>query len=105
MPWRAAPRLSREAQTVLAALVSGQHLKSHRDMDGEKLYVLHDAANHSHTPISAATVAELRDRGLIVGNMKFPAATSLLTVEGEQAAAVLSASPRRPLLARLFSRR
>ncbi len=109
MPWRVRARLSREAQTVLVALVSGQHLKSHRDLDGAKVYALHDAANRTHTPVAAATVDELRTRGLIVGNMKFPAATYLLTVEGEKVAAALvgqtGGSPLRPLLARLFPRR
>lgn len=102
MSWLARPRLSREAQAVLVALVSGQHLKSHRELDGRKVYALHDAANQSLTPVRAATVDELRDRGLIAGNMKFPAATYLLTHEGEQVAATLSASPLRPVLARLF---
>lgn len=105
MPWRGPRRLSRDARSVLAALVNGQHLKSHREVDGAKRYALHDAANATHTPVAVATVDELRDAGLIAGNMKFPAATYLLTTEGEKVAASLSTSPLRPLLARLFPRR
>lgn len=95
-------RLGKAEQQVLRALVSGQLLKSHRDLDGRKVYALHDAANTTATPVNAAVVNRLRDRGLIVGNMKFPAATYLLTSTGEQVAASLTPSPFRPLLARLF---
>ena len=95
-------RLGRDEKEVLRSLVSGYQLKSHRYLDGQKSYALHDTGTDATRPVLAATVDRLRDRGLIVGNMKFPAATYMLTVEGERVAASLTTSPLRPLLARLF---
>jgi predicted MarR family transcription regulator len=94
--------LGKAEQQVLAALVSGQHLKSHRYLDGRKVYALHDVANTQDIPVAATVVDHLRDLGLIAGNMKFPAATYLLTPAGERVAASLTQTPFRPLLARLF---
>jgi hypothetical protein len=93
-------RIGRDEKETLAALVSGYQLKSHRYLDGEKVYRLHDTATEATRPVSLATVERLRTRGLIVGNMKFPAATYMLTTEGERVAASLTSSPFRPLLAR-----
>jgi hypothetical protein len=95
-------RLGRQENEILAALVSGYQLKSHRYLDGQKAYTLHDTGSDATRPVLVATVERLRDRGLIVSNMKFPAATYMLTEEGERVAASLTASPLRPLLARLF---
>lgn len=95
-------RLGRQEKDILRALVSGYQLKSHRYLDGEKVYTLHDTGTDATQPVLVATVVRLRDRGLIVGNMKFPAATYLLTAEGERVAASLTTSPFRPILARLF---
>lgn len=95
-------RLSRAEQHVLAALVSGHHLKSHRYLDGSKCYALHDAANSTDEPVAAATVDKLRARGLIAGNMKFPAATYLLTTQGAEVAQALTQSPLNPLFARML---
>lgn len=95
-------RLGREEKDVLRALVSGYQLKSHRYLDGQKEYTLHDTASDASRPVRVATVDRLRDLGLIVGNMKFPAATYMLTTEGERVAVSLTSSPLRPLLARLF---
>ena len=95
-------RLGSEEKDVLRALVSGYQLKSHRYLDGQKEYTLHDTASDATSPVHVATVDRLRDLGLIVGNMKFPAATYMLTTEGERVAVSLTTSPLRPLLARLF---
>jgi hypothetical protein len=95
-------RLRSEEKEVLRALVSGYQLKSHRYLDGEKVYTLHDTATDATQPVPVAAVDRLRDLGLIAGNMKFPAATYLLTAEGERVAASLTTSPLRPILARLF---
>ena len=95
-------RLGREEKKVLRALVSGYQLRSHRYLDGEKHYALHDTATDATEQVSVHTVDRLRELGLIVGNMKFPAATYMLTINGEQVAASLTTSPLRPLLARLF---
>src|SRR3712207_7524490 len=80
-------RLGREEKEVLRALVSGYQLKSHRYLDGQKLYLLHDTATDATHSVSVTTVDRLRDLGLIAGNMKFPAATYMLTSEGERMAA------------------
>jgi hypothetical protein len=95
-------RLGRQEKEVLRALVSGYQLKSHRYLDGQKIYTLHDTATDATRPVRVTTVDRLRDLGLIVGNMKFPAATYMLTIEGERVAASLTPSPLRPILARLF---
>jgi hypothetical protein len=95
-------RANQEEKAVLRALVSGYQLKSHRYLNGQKEYTLHDTATDATRPVQAATVDRLRDAGLIVGNMKFPAATYMLTINGERVAASLTPSPLRPLLARLF---
>ena len=95
-------RLSKAERHVLAALVSGRHLKSHRTLDGSKHYALHDTTNTHSEPVAAGTVDKLRERGLIAGNMKFPAATYLLTAQGAEVAASLTATPLNPLLVRLF---
>lgn len=95
-------RLGSEEKTVLRALVSGYHLQSHRYLDGQKVYTLHNTAGDATEPIHPSTVAHLRDLGLIAGNMKFPSATYILTGEGERIAASLTDSPLHPLLARLF---
>jgi hypothetical protein len=95
-------RLGRHERETLRALVSGFQLKSHRYLDGQKVYTLHDTATDATRPVDAATVDRLRDLGLIVGNMKFPAATYMLTEEGARMATSLTTSPLRPLLARFF---
>lgn len=95
-------RLGREEKDVLRALVSGYTLRSHRYLDGQKLYALHDTATDATRTVAVTTVERLRARGLIVGNMKFPAATYMLTTDGERVAASLTPTPLRPLLARLF---
>jgi hypothetical protein len=95
-------RLGSDEKEVLRALVSGYQLKSHRYLDGQKEYTLHDTATDATRPVTVTTVDRLRDLGLIAGNMKFPAATYMLTTEGERVAASLTSSPLRPLLARLF---
>lgn len=94
--------LRSEEKEILRALVSGYQLKSHRYLDGQKSYMLHDTATDATQPVLVNTVDRLRDLNLIVGNMKFPAATYMLTTEGERVAASLTPSPLRPILARLF---
>ena len=95
-------RLKHAEKTVLRALVSGSHLKSHRYLDGSKLYALHALDHDAPQPVDAAVVDHLRDLGLISSNMKFPAATYLLTAQGAKVAASLTTSPLRPILSRLF---
>lgn len=74
-------RLSAEARQVLQALAGGSFLKSHRYLDGSKVYRLHDLSGQSR-PVSRATVDALVRHRLVTSNQKFPAATYMLTDRG-----------------------
>ncbi|MEZ4860420.1 MAG: hypothetical protein R3C14_03905 [Caldilineaceae bacterium] len=63
---------------VLAALIQGATLKSHRTLDGNKVHRLHPLAGPP-VVVVARTVRRLERTGMIRSNMKFPAATYLLT--------------------------
>ncbi|HEX9925959.1 MAG TPA: hypothetical protein VGD99_25100 [Anaerolineae bacterium] len=94
-------KLSRVQQNVLRALVKGATLKSHRHLDGTKVYKLHPLAEPTET-ISRKTIEALRARTLIHSNQKFPAATYLLTEKGKEAALGLDESSHLPLSASNF---
>jgi hypothetical protein len=98
-------RLSAGEKSVLRALVSGSRLQSHRELDGGKRYSLHALTGEADQPVSAAVVERLRTSGLIESNMKFPAATYLLTSEGAKVAASLTHNPLHPLISRMLSPR
>lgn len=70
---------------LLQALADGLRLKDHRDLDGHKTYLLHQADDASD-PVDAADVEALTDAGLISSNKKFPAATYWLTEAGKRMA-------------------
>lgn len=93
-------RLHADEQRILAALVQGSRLRSHRYLDGVKVYRLHRPEDDAGEEVPAALVERLRARGLIAGNMKFPSATYLLTALGERTAAALVADPLHPVTAR-----
>jgi hypothetical protein len=82
------PRLTPAQITLLRAMLDGAALKVHRDLDGAKTHLLHPLAGDP-LPITAELVESLRDRGLIQSNLKFPAATYVLT---DRALAALAAS-------------
>ena len=68
---------------LLEAMAAGQFLKSHRDIDGNKAFILHDeAGDRQH--IDPALVELLRRQGLIDSNKKFPVATFWLTESGRR---------------------
>lgn len=67
--------------TLLRALRDGATLKVHRTLDGEKVHRLHPLEGEP-VPVDRDLVDQLVRAGLIVSNMKFPAATYLLTEEG-----------------------
>ncbi len=76
--------LSPAAKQILAAMQQGASLKAHRTLDGLKLHKVHPLAGAAfEVPTSA--VRALEKRGWLRSNMKFPAATYLLTEEGSQA--------------------
>lgn len=70
---------------LLQAMADGLQLKDHRDLDGHKAYLLHQA-NDASDPVDAADVEALTDAGLISSNKKFPAATYWLTEAGKRMA-------------------
>ena len=89
-------RLTTEQQEVLAALQTGQHLKVHRTPDGLKRYHLHRVDGSVAGNVSAGIVDRLERGGFIESNMKFPAATFLLTEKGNSAATRITGSRQSP---------
>jgi len=84
---------------VLQALIDGATLKAHRYLDGAKLYKLHSLAGPAE-PVERETVDFLKKHRLIKSNMKFPAATYLLTDKGAKAAGSVAQTDSGPLSAR-----
>jgi hypothetical protein len=73
--------LSPAQRRILIAMREGATLKAHRTLDGEKMHRLHPLQGEPE-PVDAADVEALRELGLIASNMKFPAATYVLTEKG-----------------------
>ena len=71
-------------RSLLQAMSDGATLKSHRDLDGQKFHLLHPLHGEPQR-VPPALVESLRDLGMIQSNLKFPAATYVLT-EGALAA-------------------
>ena len=81
--------LNEAHEYVLKALANGIVLKGHRSIEGEKVYKLH-AMDGSEIEIIAPDVMDfLKENKLIHSNMKFPAASFLLTDKGREIAAAL----------------
>lgn len=76
-------RLTTDAHAVIKRLASGWTLKAHRHLDGRKEYRLHPLGNGDAQVVAGQTVKELQQHRLISSNMKFPAATYLLTERGQ----------------------
>lgn len=85
--------LSEPHKKILLALASGCALKSHRYLDGRKLYQLHPPDGRAET-VEWSTVEALQERGLIDSNKKFPAATYWLTEKGKTVVAGLHPAPQ-----------
>lgn len=80
---------TRPAQAkILRALINGSTLKSHRYLDGTKIYQLHPLDGPPET-VPKTIVDSLQKGGFISSNQKFPAATFLLTDKGRELAARL----------------
>ncbi len=71
---------------ILCALADGAALKSHRYLDGTKIYQLHSLAG-AVEPVPKRLVDALLRCGYITSNQKFPAATYSLTEPGRAVAA------------------
>ena len=78
---------------LLEFMATGATLKSHRDLEGHKIYLLHHLGELSPTTISPILIETLYQQGLIESNQKFPAATYLLTDKGKKEVATVSISP------------
>lgn len=78
-------RLTDPQKAVLTALREGWTLKSHRTLDGQKVYRLH-ALNGEVIEVTDAVIDSLATAKLLQSNQKFPAATYLLTQKGQVAA-------------------
>ena len=89
---------------LLVALQQGAVLKVHRGLDGDKIYRLHrDDARAEDEQVADETVASLTGQGLLQSNMKFPAATFLLTDKGIVLARQLSGACAEPTGPRNYS--
>ena len=74
-------KLPLESARILRALLAGATLKAHRTLDGAKTYTLHPLDGPDEI-VDRAAVESLKRHGLIRSNLKFPAATYVLTEEG-----------------------
>ena len=74
-------RLSDEHVALLTQLANGGTLKSHRDIEGNKVYRLHLLDGEVELP-NAKVVDRLKSAQYIDSNKKFPAATYMLTDKG-----------------------
>jgi hypothetical protein len=68
-------------KALLRVMNGGGFLKSHREIDGTKQFLLHLQSGES-TTIDPTVVRRLREGGLIDSNKKFPVATYWLTPAG-----------------------
>ena len=94
-------KLSSPQKKVLQALMTGSTLKSHRYIDGAKIYKLPPLAGPAET-VRRRTVEALKNHGLIASNKKFPAAAYLLTENGRQIASQLAGTEGKPLSAKNY---
>lgn len=78
-------RLTDLQKAVLAALWEGWTLKSHRTLDGQKVYRLHGLSGEVKE-VADGAVDTLVAAQLVQSNLKFPAATYLLTQKGQATA-------------------
>ena len=75
-------RLNNCHKHILQTVAGEGFLKAHRDLEGNKVYILH-LLNGSDEIIAPSAVAYLVDHGLIDSNKKFPATTYWLTPQGK----------------------
>jgi hypothetical protein len=95
-------RLTAAHKALLLALIEGQTLKVHREVDGAKYYRLHPLDGSPPSAVGGRLVQDLLDKRLLESNMKFPAAVFLLTAQGAQIATTLRPTSTRPIGPRLF---
>lgn len=94
--------LSDEQLRVLAAVFQGAALRSERDLEGQKRYLLYFDEGKKQV-IGRKAMLDLRKKRLIETNHKFPSATFLLTEHGTAFAKIITDdSGSNPLSARNF---
>ncbi|MCS7222016.1 MAG: hypothetical protein RML36_05740 [Anaerolineae bacterium] len=76
-------KLDEGHRQVLEAMAQGHFLRSHRDLEGRKTYLLHPLEGPP-IPVAPALVERLCELGLIDSNKKFPVATYWLTAKARQ---------------------
>jgi hypothetical protein len=81
--------LTEAQERVLRALADGIVLKGHRSIEGEKVYKLHAMDGSEIAIIDAEVIEFLKENKLVHSNMKFPAASFLLTDKGREIASKL----------------
>ncbi|MBK8431238.1 MAG: hypothetical protein IPL28_08075 [Chloroflexi bacterium] len=80
--WHGRTSPSPAEAAVLHAIGRGSTLKSHRDVDGHKVYRLHPLQGEA-ADVPYAVVQTLLHQNYLTTNQKFPAATFLLTSKGK----------------------
>ncbi|MBI1882323.1 MAG: hypothetical protein HYR94_29475 [Chloroflexi bacterium] len=85
-------KLSKAEVKILHALLNGHTLKSHRYLDGTKIYQLHSLEGQAE-PVRKQIVDALQKHGFITSNQKFPAATYSLTEQGRAVVVCLEKTP------------
>jgi len=73
-------------KSILSALAEGIVLKGHRNIEGEKVYKLHGMDGSEIEEVAPEVMEFLKEYKLIHSNMKFPAASFLLTEKGREIA-------------------
>jgi predicted transcriptional regulator len=81
-------RLSVETERVLIALTEGSFLKSHRYINGTKIFRLHPLEGDP-VEVQRQTIDSLVQGSLVTSNQKFPAATYMITDKGRALATAL----------------
>lgn len=76
--------MSMEEKRLLSALVQGAQLKAHRYLDGKKVHRLHWSDTEKTETVADSVVERLLQREFVSSNMKFPAATYMLTETGRK---------------------
>ena len=85
--------LTKYQKYVLCEIARGHFLKSHRELDGTKVFKLYRSADEVEM-IRLSVVKHLRSKGLIDSNKKFPVSTFWLTEEGREKARIAFRSSR-----------
>ncbi len=95
-------QLSAAHTQIIGELARGSRLQDHRNLDGDKVYQLHPLGAALSVVIDAALMADLQRHHLLASNMKFPAATYLLTDKGMALAKSLTSLETLPLGAKNY---